>query len=232
MLARQSSVLGPARNPALARILPFVAFILFIAAEKPLNDLAASFGADARWWYAIRIMIVTALLAWFWRSYVELRSLQGVRAGDWLLSVAVGVLVFVLWINLDLELLRFGDPGGFDPRTDGAIDWGLALTRLAGAALMVPVMEELFWRSFLMRWIEKADFVRVDPRKLGVKALGISSVIFAVEHHLWFAGLLAGLAYGWLYIRTGNLWVPILSHVVTNGVLGGWILYTGSWRFW
>jgi len=104
--------------------------------------------------------------------------------------------------------------------------------RLAGAALAVPVMEELFWRSFAMRWFQDHDFLKVAPARVGLKALGISAVLFALEHHLWFAGLLAGLAYGWLYIRTGNLWVPILSHAVTNGVLGAWILYTQSWEFW
>ena len=225
-------VFSPARNPALARIVPFGAFILFIAAATPLNDLAAQLPMDPRWWYAVRMVVVAGLLVWLWRGYVELGSVRGVRAGDWLLSVVVGVLVFVLWVHLDFEPLRFADPGGFDARTEGTIDWGFALTRLAGAALMVPVMEELFWRSFVMRWIEKADFLRVDPKEVGAKALGISSAIFALEHHLWFAGLLAGFAYGWLYIRTGNLWVAVLSHGVTNGALGIWILYTGSWQFW
>ena len=112
------------------------------------------------------------------------------------------------------------------------MNWPLACVRLAGAALVVPVMEELFWRSFVMRWIHQPDFLKVAPAESGLKALAISSVLFALEHHLWFAGLLAGLAYGWLYMRSGNLWVPTLSHAVTNGVLGIWVLHTGSWQFW
>jgi CAAX prenyl protease-like protein len=112
------------------------------------------------------------------------------------------------------------------------MDWPLAVMRLAGAALLVPVMEELFWRSFVMRWIHKPDFLKVVPAEVGIKALAISSVLFALEHHLWFAGLLAGLAYGWLYRRSGNLWVPTLSHAVTNAALGIWVLYTGNWQFW
>jgi CAAX protease family protein len=103
---------------------------------------------------------------------------------------------------------------------------------LAGAVLVVPVMEELFWRSFAMRWIQDHDFLAVPPSRVGLKALGIGAVLFGLEHHLWFAGILAGLAYGWLYLRTGNLWVPILSHAVTNGLLGAWVLYTRSWEFW
>jgi CAAX prenyl protease-like protein len=106
------------------------------------------------------------------------------------------------------------------------------VVRLTGAALLVPVMEELFWRSFVMRWIHDHDFLAVSLARVGYKALALSAVVFGLEHHLWFAGLLAGLAYGWLYIRAGNLWVPILSHGVTNGLLGAWVVYTQSWEFW
>jgi hypothetical protein len=215
-----------------ARVLPFGVFIAFIALDGVFTDATHGAGWDPRWLYAVRIAIVAALLAWFWRSYTELHSAAGARASDWLLALGIGVGVFVLWINLDFAPLAFSGSSGFDPQIDGRVDWALAATRLIGAALLVPVMEELFWRSFVMRWIRKPDFLQVAPREVGLKALAISSVLFALEHHLWFAGLLAGLAYGWLYMRSGNLWVPTLSHAVTNALLGAWVLYTGSWQFW
>jgi CAAX prenyl protease-like protein len=93
-------------------------------------------------------------------------------------------------------------------------------------------MEELFWRSFLLRWIDSRDFLSWDPRKATFLAFALSSALFASEHSLWFAGLAAGIAYTWVYIRSGNLWIPIVSHAVTNGTLGLWILATGNWRFW
>lgn len=219
-------------NPILPRAVPFGVFIAFIAASEPLESVAPLLGMDSRWWYGIRILLVVVLLAWFWRSYGELRSVAGVRPLDWLLAVMVGVMVFVLWINLDFKPLTFGTAPGFDPRTDGSIDWALVLVRIAGAALLVPVMEELFWRSFAMRWIQNHDFLAVDPKGVGFKALGISAVIFGLEHHLWFAGVVAGVAYGWVYMRSGNLWVPIVSHAATNALLGGWVLFTGRWEFW
>jgi CAAX prenyl protease-like protein len=144
----------------------------------------------------------------------------------------VGVGVFVLWIALDFPPLVMGEGDPFDPRVDGRIHPGFALTRLAGAALVVPVMEEIFWRSFLMRWLEKPSFLEVDPRQVGPKALLITSAVFAAEHRLWFAGLLAGLLYGELYRRTGDIRVVVLSHAVTNGLLGVYVLATGSWTFW
>jgi CAAX prenyl protease-like protein len=215
-----------------ARILPFAVFIGFIALDGLLQNAASAIGMDPRWWYAVRAVVVAGVLVWFWRSYEELHSVAGVPVAHWLLSIAVGIGVFVLWINLDFSPLAFSGSGGFDPHNDGRMDWPLAVMRLAGAALLVPVMEELFWRSFVMRWIHKPDFLKVVPAEVGIKALAISSVLFALEHHLWFAGLLAGLAYGWLYRRSGNLWVPTLSHAVTNAALGIWVLYTGNWQFW
>ena len=221
------------RAPALARIVPFGVFIAFIALDGALAEFAPKLGMDPRWWYAIRVVVVASLLIWYWRSYVELASARSVRAFHWALALLVGVAVFVLWINLNFVPLAFTATGGFDPRGGaGEINWGLVATRLAGAALVVPLMEELFWRSFVMRWIQKQDFLGVEPKTVGLRALAISSALFAIEHHLWFAGLLAGLMYGWLYIRTGNLWPVVLAHAVTNGMLGAWVIYTGSWSFW
>ena len=114
----------------------------------------------------------------------------------------------------------------------GRIDWTLVAVRIAGAALVVPVMEELFWRSFLLRWLHDRQFLKVYPNQVGFAALAISSVLFGVEHNQWFAGVVAGLGYGLLYMRTGNLWAPILAHAVTNGLLGAWIVGTGAWTYW
>ncbi|HQT72189.1 MAG TPA: CAAX prenyl protease-related protein, partial [Thiobacillus sp.] len=114
----------------------------------------------------------------------------------------------------------------------GQIDWLLVAFRIAGAALVVPVMEELFWRSFLQRWVQQPDFMTLNPAQIGLKALFIASALFAVEHLQWLAGLVAGLAYGWLYIRTRNLWAPIIAHAVTNGMLGAYVVATGRWSFW
>lgn len=211
-------------------IAPFALFIVLMALEPILADRVEPF-LDPRWLYAVRSGLTALLLLALWSRYTELRERRSPRAG-WALGVAVGVAVFLLWIALDLPLLTFGDPDPFDPRVDGRIHWGLALTRVAGAALVVPVMEELFWRSFLMRWLERPAFRAVDARTVGWKPLVISAGIFALEHRLWFAGLLAGLLYGELYRRTGDLRVVIAAHAVTNAALGVYVLATGRYAFW
>ena len=213
----------------LPRVLPFALFIAFVAVQ-PLMVGAI----DARWLVALRGVAVAAVLAFFWRHYGELRDATPVPLREWLVAAALGIAVFAAWITFDSGWAAFGAPGaGFVPlAADGAIDPTLVLLRLAALVLVVPVMEELFWRSFVMRWIDRRDFGTLDPRRASVLAFALSSALFALEHTLWFAGLLAGLAYGWTYLRSGNLRTPILSHGITNGLLGLWILATGSWHLW
>lgn len=215
---------------AWVRILPFAAYMLFIVIADLLERMGVA-PAALRWLYPVKIAVVVLLLALFWRHYHELAvpRLSAARAA---LACAVGVLVLVLWVNLDAGWMVVGSAPGFDPRVDGRIDWLLVAIRIAGAALVVPIMEELFWRSFLMRWIAAADFESIDPAQLGVKSFVISILLFGVEHNLWLAGIVAGAAYGVLYMRHRNLWSPILAHAVTNGLLGAWVVRTGSWSFW
>ena len=104
--------------------------------------------------------------------------------------------------------------------------------RWSGSALVVPVIEELFWRAYLMRRLDHADFASVLPVAVTPYAIVVSSVLFAVEHQLWLAGLLAGLVYAWLYRRFQVLWVPIVAHVTTNAMLGAWVVYGGHWQYW
>ncbi|TCJ15825.1 CAAX prenyl protease-related protein [Parasulfuritortus cantonensis] len=210
----------------LARVLPFALYILFLI-------LAEVFGGDQAWLYPVKIgLVLTALLA-FLPQYGELRVLPAQAAWLWLAAPAVGAVVFVAWINLDVGWLSLGSGAGYRPTgPDGGLIWSLAAVRLAGAAVVVPVMEELFWRAFLARWIDRSDFLALAPAALSLRAVLVSSVLFGVEHALWFAGILAGLAYTWLYRASGSLWPAILAHAVTNLMLGVWVLATGNWQFW
>jgi CAAX prenyl protease-like protein len=76
------------------------------------------------------------------------------------------------------------------------------------------------------------DFQTVEPPQLSLKSFSITVLLFGFEHNLWLAGIVAGAAYSWLYMRYRNLWTPILAHAVTNGLLGWWVVQTGNWSFW
>ena len=216
-----------------ARCLPFAAFVALMASEPIVVGLLPA-ACYAPWLYGLRSAVATGLLAWCWSELGELHTwprwtVQGVAR-----ATATGLLVLALWIALDFPPFVIGDTGsGFvATREDGSLDWPLALLRLAGSSLVVPVIEEVFWRSFITRWLESRAWVALQPAAIGGRALLMSSIAFGFEHHQWAAGTAAGLAYGWLYRRSGSLWPAVLAHAVTNAGLGLWVIGTGAWQFW
>ena len=228
------------RRSALVRVAPFV-FFMAVLALRGYAPTDGSWGFDVRWLYALQAGGTALLLALWWREYGELGAQAWPNLREAALAVAVGVAVFMLWINLDapwmslssLSSLSLGATEPFVPRSaDGGLNWALIVVRIAGAALLVPVMEELFWRSFLMRWIQQPVFEAVPPASVGLRAVVLSTFVFVLAHTLWLAAIVAGLAYAWLYIRTGKLWTAVMAHAVTNGVLGVWVVTTGNWQFW
>jgi CAAX prenyl protease-like protein len=221
------------RRNAIVRIVPFAVFMLLLAL-RGIAPAGGGWGFDTRWLYGATVSAVGALLLAWRREYGELsaQNLPGVREA--LEAVAVGLAIFVLWIALDRPALRLGrEAAVFHPvDAQGHLDWTLIAVRWTGATLLVPVMEELFWRSFLMRWIERAPFETLPPQQVGFRALMLSTFVFMLAHTLWLAAILAGAAYARLYIRSGKLWTAVIAHAVTNGVLGAWVVATHSWQYW
>ena len=222
-----------ANRAALARCVPFAVFMVLLAL-RGLMPGEESWGFDPRWIYAITTLAVGALLAWYWREYGELVKQTLPSWTETALAVVVGLVVFALWIRLDARWMQLGEPTATFVPTDthGQLLWPLIAVRWIGATLVVPVMEELFWRSFLMRWIRSPQFEIVLPQQVGLKAIALTTFVFTLAHTLWLAAVIAGLAYALLYVRTGKLWVPIIAHAVTNGALGVWVVATGRWSFW
>lgn len=221
------------RRNMLVRVLPMAAFMALLAVRGWAGD-EGFMGIDGRWLYAAQAAVVALMLAVWWRDYGELSWQLRPSGAELGLSVAVGLAVFVLWIQLDAPWMTIGSPtASFVPRTaDGQLDWALIAVRAAGAALVVPLMEELFWRSFLMRWVDDVWFERVDPMRVTAKAVVLSTFAFVLVHTLWLAAAVAGLAYAWLYRRTGKLWTSVIAHAVTNAALALWVVKTGQWQFW
>ncbi|MEW9898450.1 CAAX prenyl protease-related protein [Chitinivorax sp. PXF-14] len=215
-----------------ARILPMALYFVFLAASPWLSKALALDAWASNWLYGAKVATVVAALLYFVRDYGELRAWR-LPAATWLLSLATGLVVFGLWIVLVDGWMVMGEMPGYRPlAADGSLDWAQVAVRWFGAALVVPVMEELFWRSFLLRWLSSPAFLQVDPRRGDARAFWITAVLFGVEHQQWLAGIVAGVAYNWLYRRTGSLWAPIVAHAVTNGVLGWWVVSQGAWQFW
>jgi len=222
-------VLTPA---ALARTLPFVWFMALLAWRGALPPDSGVL--DPRWVYGLSTVLVSGVLISQRHRYTELARGTGPARWHGLAAVVLGFFMFQLWVRLTQPWMMLGEPTAtFHPvDAQGDLIWPLVAVRWIGASLMVPVMEELFWRSFLMRWIDNPDFDKVAPDQVSAKAVVLSSLVFMLAHTQWLGALLAGLLYAWLYRYTRSLWVAVLAHAVTNGVLGAWVVFSGNWQFW
>lgn len=131
------------KKQVVCRIAPFGAYVFFML----LEDALFKWGWDAnelRSLYVAKIAVVTSLLWWFRKAYRELQWPVGIDWRTWIAAIVAGVVVFIAWINLTANWMVMGESVAFDPRENNEIDWLLAGSRLIGATLIVPVMEELF----------------------------------------------------------------------------------------
>lgn len=203
-------------------ILPF-AFFALITYLGPLLGLSPVLT------YPVKTVIVGGSLAFFWRRFAREISWRM----DWTALVG-GVFVFLVWILLEGYYPQLGSQEGMNPSTFGS-QGSLAFFvtfRLIGAVLMVPIMEELFWRSFALRFLIDTNFTSVNLGTFTWFSFLAVSLAFGLEHHRWLPGIVAGLVYALLLYRTKNLFSPILSHAVTNLLLGVYVLWSGKWMYW
>ena len=212
----------------MARVAPFAVYLLWMGIASVLHWLGTSLPL---WLYPLKAGSVALVLAWFWDSYTELRVARPGLAEMWA-AFSAGIVVYVLWVRMDWSWAVLGQPEGYNPFEAGAAGPLLAGSRVLGAALVVPVMEELFWRSFLIRYLIADRFETVPLGTFTPLSCVVTVVLFGLEHDLWLAGMMAGAVYtGLLYWRR-NLWLPIVAHGTTNLALAVHVLLTGEWRWW
>ncbi len=184
--------------------------------------------------YAAKLLIVT-LLAWRYRAtWNDFRPPP--TLGKIILGVLTGILVWGAWVGLDgrYPALPFlGSRSAFDPKELAPFArWAFIGVRLMGLVVVVPVIEELFWRSFLMRWMIDNEFLRVPIGKVTPMAAGVTSVLFALAHPEWLPALLTGALWAWLLWCTRSLSACAISHATANLALGVYVIATQDWKFW
>lgn len=208
---------------------PFLAFLAMLGIERALS-------LPTQVCYPIRVALAMALLLTVSRRAISCRPSQ-----FWA-STGIGIFVFLIWIAPD-AIFNYRHTWPFQNSITGAAEssvplwlrgnlWFVAV-RVAGCVVAVPLLEELFWRGWLMRWLVNTEFLKVPLTNYAPMAFWVVALMFASEHGpYWEVGLIAGIVYNWWVIRTGNLADVILAHAVTNGLLSAWVLYTGQWEYW
>ncbi len=130
-------------------------------------------------------------------------------------------------------------PGGDGPalsaglaRLGTAERWAWIAARAAGSCLVTPVVEELAFRGFLLRWLVSSDFENVPPRAWTWPALVLSSLAFGVLHQRWLAGSAAGLVFAAARLHRGRLADAVLAHALCNAGVTVAVLAGGRWDLW
>jgi len=219
--------LGLNRHPAVAYIAPFAVFIALRWLPFPPQFLAP-----------VRFVAVTATLVVFSRSVIPRRPAFLIG------SMLLGVAVLAIWIGPDMLwgpsyreswLFRNGITGAARsvlPVLLRSNPYFIAV-RVLESVLLIPVLEELFWRGWLMRYLIRADFESVPLGRYTPLSFWVVALLFASEHGpYWEVGLVAGVAYNWWLVRTRNLADCMLAHAVTNALLAGYVLVFGQWQYW
>jgi CAAX prenyl protease-like protein len=216
-------------------VAPIFAYVGLTALEGYVPQLV---GKSSEAWYPIAYgikLILVGLLAWHYRAtWRDFRPAPSI--GKIVLGVFTGALVCAAWIGLDGHYPTFsvlGSRSAFDPLALGA-GWRSAFIaeRLLGLVVLVPVIEELFWRSFLMRWVIDNDFAKVPIGKVTPMAAAVTSALFAVAHPEWLPAFLTGALWAWLVWSTKSLSACLISHATANLALGIYVISTHDWKFW
>jgi hypothetical protein len=214
------------RHPDLARLTPLAVFCALTAAQ-------GRFGVASNYWGYLLKTVVGAWMVW------ELRPC--LTEARWKLSweaVAVGVAVFALWVGLDGHYRRLGkthESWNVEKQfgAGSAAAWSWILVRLTGSSLVVPPIEEVFYRSFLYRYIIQPHFWEVPFSRFQPLAFFSTAAVFGLSHPpFWLAGILCGLAYQGLALYKNRLGDAMTAHGVTNFLLGLWVVWRGAWHFW
>jgi CAAX prenyl protease-like protein len=224
---------------AFLRIAPFALYIAFVALEEGLRFLAGKgiITLSIQSFYCLypfKAFSVALLLFLCRKSYHEISIRDLRRPFVTLISILSGIVVFVFWIHMDFPFATIGSPQGFNPDIfhGNAMRIFMTATRLFGAALVVPVMEELFWRSFLIRYIVDQDFSKVPMGLFTWSSFLITAILFGLEHNLFLAGIMAGIAYNLVLYFSRSISHCIVAHAVTNLALGIYVISSGKWYFW
>lgn len=212
-------------------VAPFALFMVLLAG-LPL------IGIPQPWNAALWIVALVAALLVFSRQEIRLVPKH------FLMSTAIGIGVFMLWIAPDALwpgyrghwLFSNGVVGmpaaGLDAAAQGD---GLTLwLRAARAVLLVPILEELFWRGWLPRAVDSFDDFRLRPLGSYTRlSFWATALLFASEHgSYWEVGLLCGVIYNLWMAQTKSLADLIWTHAVTNACLSAYVVFGNHWEYW
>jgi CAAX prenyl protease-like protein len=212
-------------SPLLARATPFVVFVA-------LTFCQGKFGEASRYWLYLVKTIVGVWLIWkVWPLVGEMRW-----KFSWEALIA-GVAVFGVWVGLNDHYPKIGKGGlPWNPHEafgmGSSLAWLFIVVRILGSAIVVPPLEEVFYRSFLYRYVTRPEFQLVPLGQFRWTPFLVTSAVFGFAHYEWLAGIVCAFVYQGLVCWKKRLGDAMTAHAITNLLLGFWVVWKGAWQFW
>jgi len=223
-------------RPIVAYCLPFALFmaaLLLVSGAEWLGGKEGPFWLTKPqyWVYPLQTLLCLGALIYFWRDY-EWGNLR-----TWWFGAGVGAIVLGIWIAPQVLLGAPPRTDGFDPTVfaeSPALYWSTVLMRFFRLVIVVPLLEEIFWRGFLMRYFVNEDFRRVPFGTVTFFSFTAIVILFSAVHSVEdFAGAIyCGIAFNLVAIYTRSLAACVIAHAVTNLGLGVYVMATRQWGFW
>jgi len=217
---------APSSPTWLAYSTPVIAFLVLTWLESQYPGRYISI-------YFAKVAVVTAALVAFRSVWKDLRPNARIMAP----AVLVGIAVFAEWVLVEkyVRYPHLETRSGFDPFKsidDPNVRYLFLSARFFGLVAMVPLMEELFWRSFLIRFFTSQEWQKVPIGTFSLSAFAIVMGGFAMVHPEWLAAAICAIAYGILLRQTRSLFGCVIAHATTNLALGIYVIKTHSWALW
>lgn len=225
-------------SPTLVRVLPFVLFVLLTVGQGWMGE------SSPYWVYLAKTVLGLGMIAVMWRPVAEMRWAFSREA------IVVGTAVAAVWIGLDgryppvsalLAKLGLAGVGGstatqWNPEAHfgpgSGLAWLFIAVRVFGSVVVVPPLEEVFYRSFLYRYASNPAFLALPLNHFAAGPFLVISLIFGFAHFEWLPGVLCGLAFQALVVRKNRLGDAMTAHAITNLLLAVWVVWRGAWHFW
>ena len=241
-------------SPTAAHVLPLVLFTLlnavpgFFRIEN--SELPWHVRAPEHWVYPLQTVLCAVVLVMF-RKHYTLAPWRGLG-----LAFVLGVVGIAFWVAPALvreALIQGGhEPAkwwewlglaerteGFDPMIaqDSPLWFSVVVgLRFARMVLVVPLIEELFWRSFLMRFLltEDGRFEKIAFGTHTWKVFWIVTAAVMLIHNTedYLGAFVWGALMYFVAVKTKSLGACVFMHAVGNLALGLYVMKTQQWGFW
>ncbi len=240
-----------------AHVHPFAVFMGFLVVLQLLTPLVEWKHPDAPWWrqdpaqfiYPLQTLAALAVLIHYWHDYTFRWSWKWslIAIGFGALGISAWLLPTVLYDYWQLSEKTTGilHALGVAPRLVGfdpgifhhPVAWWTAVgLRFLRAVVVVALIEEIFWRGFLMRLVcdwEGDSWRQPFGRASWPSYWMVTGLFIAVHAPVDYAAawVYGSLTYG-LCVWSKSLGACVIMHATANLIMGLYIMAYGKFGLW